>query len=53
MNIYKEKTNMVKFLKIIFFVIAIGITIVSVTLMIKGLPIQTQIIEKAIENDNL
>ena len=42
-----------KFLKILLFLIAISIVGISVTFMIKGLPVQPQIIEKVIENEYL
>jgi len=42
-----------KFFKILFFLIAISIVVVAITFMIKGLPVEPQIIEKVIENDHL
>ena len=42
-----------KFFKILFFLIVISIVVVSITFMIKGLPVESQIIEKVIENDHL
>jgi len=44
---------MSKFFKILFFLIVICIVLVSITFMIKGLPVEPQIIEKVIENDHL
>ena len=44
---------MCKLIKIVFLFIALGITVAAATLMIKGLPIKSQIIEKVIENDHL
>ena len=42
-----------KLIKIVFLLIALVITVAAATLMIKGLPINPQIIEKVIENDHL
>ena len=52
-NILLGMVNMGKFLKILLFLIAISIVGISVTFMIKGLPVHPQIIEKVIENEYL